>query len=119
MRLMLKSKLHRAVVTEANREYEGSITVDADLMAVVDILPYEQVEVYNITNGERFTTYAIEGEGGSGTICVNGAAAHRVSVGDRIIVCAYRPVRDEDARGHTPKVVVLDEANRPERVSVI
>ena len=119
MRLMLKSKLHRAVVTEANRDYEGSITVDADLMAVVDILPYEQVEVYNITNGERFTTYAIEGEGGSGTICVNGAAAHRVSVGDRIIVCAYQPVRDEDARGHTPTGVVLDEANRPERVSVI
>ncbi|MFQ6671788.1 MAG: aspartate 1-decarboxylase [Candidatus Tectimicrobiota bacterium] len=115
MRLMLTSKLHRAVVTEADIDYEGSITIDADLMAEVDIVPYERVEVYNITNGDRFTTYAIEGEAGSGTVCINGAAAHRAQVGDRIIVCAYRPVRDEEARSHKPKILVLDEANRPQR----
>lgn len=115
MRLMLKSKLHRATVTDSNRDYEGSITIDSELMAAVDILPYEQVEVYNITNGHRFTTYAIEGAAGSGTICINGAAAHLAGVGDRIIICAYRPVREEEARSLKPKIVVLDEANRPRK----
>lgn len=115
MRVMLKSKLHRAVVTEANREYEGSISVDSDLMEIVDILPYEQVDVYNITNGHRFTTYAIKGEAGSGTICINGAAAHLASVGDRIIICSYSHVSEESARSLKPKIVVLDEANRPRR----
>ncbi len=118
MRLMLASKLHRAVVTDSNVDYEGSITIDAALMASVDILPYQQVEVYNITKGDRFTTYAIEGAANSGTICINGAAAHRAKVGDRIIICAYRPVRDEDAHAIAPKVVVLDEANRPQKAVV-
>jgi aspartate 1-decarboxylase len=119
MRHMLKSKLHRAVVTEANLDYEGSITIDAELMTAVDILPYEQVEVYNITNGDRFTTYAIEGPAASGIICINGAAAHRATVGDRVIVCAYRTVRDEEAPSVAPRVVVLDEANRPLRAEAV
>ncbi len=115
MRVMLKSKLHRAVVTESNRDYQGSITIDADLMAAVDILPYEQVDIYNITNGHRFTPYAIKGNPGSGTICINGAAAHLAGVGDRIIICAYAHIAEESARRLKPKVVVLDEANRPVR----
>lgn len=115
MRVMLKSKLHRAVVTEANRDYEGSITVDSELMAAVDILPYEQVDIYNITNGNRFTTYAIKGAAGSGTICINGAAAHLAGVGDRIIICSYSTVSEKVVRGHKPKIMVLDEANRPRR----
>lgn len=113
MRVMLKSKLHRAVVTEANRDYPGSITIDSDLMQMVDILPYEQVDIYNITNGNRFTTYAIRGEAGSGTFCINGAAAHLAEVGDRIIVCSYSHVNEESARSLKPKIVVLDEVNRP------
>jgi aspartate 1-decarboxylase len=113
MRLMLASKLHRAVVTDSNLEYEGSLTIDAELMARVDLLPYERVEVYNISNGHRFSTYAIQGEAGSGTICVNGAAAHLARVGDLLIICAYRPVGEEEARSLKPKILVLDEANRP------
>lgn len=117
MRMMLMSKLHRAVVTQSELQYVGSITIDASLMSAVDILPYEQVEIYNITNGNRFTTYAIEGEANSGTICINGAAAHMAGVGDRVIICAYRHVPEEQVRGHRPKVVVLDESNRPASAS--
>ena len=113
MRLMLSSKLHRAVVTEADLQYEGSVTIDADLMAQVNMVAYEKVDIYNITNGHRFSTYAIEGEAGSGTVCINGAAAHLAGVGDRVIICSYRPVREHEARGHRPKILVLDEANRP------
>ncbi|HQB14873.1 MAG TPA: aspartate 1-decarboxylase, partial [Syntrophales bacterium] len=80
-RFMLKSKLHRAVVTDANLHYEGSITIDEGLLEAADIIPYEKVAIYNVTNGERFTTYAIKGARGSGTICLNGAAAHRASKG--------------------------------------
>ena len=119
IRTMLKSKIHRATVTEANVEYEGSITIDKDLLEAADILPYEQVDIYDCTNGNRIQTYAIEGERGSREICVNGAAAHRAKVGDRIIICAYRPVRDEDAHASAPKVVVLDEANRPRKAVVV
>jgi aspartate 1-decarboxylase len=113
--MMLKSKLHRAVVTESNRDYEGSITIDGDLMTAVDILPYEQVDIYNITNGNRFTTYAIAGPAGSGTICINGAAAHKAGVGDRVIICSYSAVPEEVVRAHKPKIVVLDDTNSPLR----
>jgi aspartate 1-decarboxylase len=85
-RVMLKSKIHRATITEANLAYEGSLTIDADLMRGADILPYEMVHIYNISNGERFQTYAIEGAPGSGVICLNGAAARRGAVGDLIII---------------------------------
>ena len=112
MRTFLAAKLHGAVVTEANLEYEGSITIDPQLMGEVGMLPYEQVDVLDITNGARFTTYTIEGNPGSHEICVNGAAAHLVSEGDRIIVVAYMSLTTEDAKRHKPKIVYLDKENR-------
>ena len=114
-RVMLKSKIHRATITEANLAYEGSLTIDADLMAGADILPYEMVHIYNISNGERFQTYAIEGEAGSGVICLNGAAARRGAVGDLIIVTTYSNYTAEELSRHTPKVVLVDAHNRPKK----
>ena len=112
MRTFLAAKLHGAVVTEANLEYEGSITIDPQLMDEVGMLPYEQVDVFDITNGSRFTTYTIEGNPGSREICVNGAAAHLVAEGDRIIVVAYVSLAMEDVKQHKPKIVYWDTANR-------
>ena len=109
MRIMLKSKIHRARVTGVNIDYEGSITIDKKLMAEADILPYEQVQVLNINNGARFTTYAIEGE--SGEICVNGAAARLVAKGDIIIILSYCSVEDEEAYNFMPKLVYVDDKN--------
>jgi len=109
MRIMLKSKIHRAHVTETNIDYEGSITIDRRLMAEADILPYEQVQVLNINNGARFTTYAIEGE--SGEICLNGAAARLAVKGDTIIILTYCHVEDEEARNFIPKLVYVDTKN--------
>ena len=109
MRVMLKGKIHRARVTDANLDYEGSITIDRKLMDAADILHYEQVHVLNINNGARFTTYAIEGE--KGEICLNGAAARLVQKGDLVIILAYCHVHDEEARGFTPKLVYVDEKN--------
>ena len=111
MRTMLKSKIHRAHVTDANIDYEGSITIDKRLMAEADILPYEQVQVLNINNGARFSTYAIEGKEDSGEICLNGAAARLVVKGDLVIILTYCDVREEDARHHVPKVVHIDARN--------
>ncbi|MFC2003061.1 aspartate 1-decarboxylase [Chloroflexota bacterium] len=108
---MLKSKIHRARVTETNIDYEGSITIDAELMEEADILPYEQVQVLNINNGARFATYAIEGEAGSGKICLNGAAARLATKGDTIIILSYCHVEDEEARNLTPKLVYVDAQN--------
>ncbi|MBL4803896.1 MAG: aspartate 1-decarboxylase [Alphaproteobacteria bacterium] len=110
---MLKSKLHRATVTQSDLHYEGSITIDRDLLDVSEILPYEQVDVLNINNGERFTTYAIEGERGSGTIGINGAAARLVQEGDLVIVCAYTQIEKEKSRNYNPTVILLDEDNKP------
>ncbi len=110
---MLKSKLHRATVTQSDLHYEGSITVDRDLMDTGEILPYEQVDVLNITNGERFTTYAIEGERGSGTIGINGAAARLVQTGDLVIICSYCEIEKEKARNYNPTIILLDEENKP------
>src|SRR3546814_5443188 len=87
---MLKCKLHRACVTHAELDYEGSCAIDSKLLELANILEYEQIQIYNVTNGQRFTTYAIRAEAGSGIISVNGAAAHRAGVGDRVIICAYR-----------------------------
>ena len=111
MRIMLKSKIHRATVTDANIDYEGSITIDRKLMAEAEILPYEQVQVLNVNNGARFSTYAIEGEEGSGEICLNGAAARLAIKGDIVIILTYCHVSDEEARNIIPKVVHVDAKN--------
>jgi aspartate 1-decarboxylase len=111
MRIMLKSKIHRARVTDGNIDYEGSITIDKKLMAAADILPYEQVQVLNINNGARFSTYAIEGEEGSGEICLNGAAARLAVRGDLVIILTYCDVSEEEAHNHTPKIVHVDAKN--------
>ena len=111
MRIMLKSKIHRARVTEANIEYEGSISIDKSLMEAADILPYEQVQVLDINNGARFETYAIEAEPGSGEIGIQGAAARLVSVGDKVIILSYCQVEEEQARNFAPKLVYVDERN--------
>lgn len=108
---MMKSKLHRATVTQADLHYEGSVSIDTDLLERADILPNEQVDVLNITNGERFTTYAIEAPRGSKTFGLNGAAARRVQIGDQIIVVTYCDMEREQARNYAPTVVLLDKNN--------
>lgn len=112
-RTMLKSKIHRATVTDADLNYVGSITVDRELLEAADIRPYEQVHVVNIANGARFETYAIEGAPGEGDICLNGAAARLAHPGDLVIVLSYAAFAEEDLEGHEPVVVHVDEANRP------
>jgi aspartate 1-decarboxylase len=111
MRVILKSKIHRAHVTEANIDYEGSISIDKNLMEAADILPYEQVQVLDINNGARLTTYAIEAEPDSGEIGIQGAAARLVSVGDKVIILSYCQVEDEQAHNFAPKLVYVDENN--------
>jgi aspartate 1-decarboxylase len=111
MRTMLKGKIHRARVTEANLAYEGSITIDKDLMDAADILPYEQVHVLDVDNGARLVTYAIEGERGSGVICINGAAARVVTKGDLVIIISYCTVSDAEARNIVPKLVYVNSQN--------
>jgi aspartate 1-decarboxylase len=108
---MLKSKIHRARVTDANIDYEGSISIDRKLMAEADILPYEQVHVLNINNGARFTTYAIEGAAGSGAICLNGAAARLAVKGDIVIILTYTQVPEEQTKNYRPKIVHVNEKN--------
>ena len=110
-RPMMLSKLHRATVTRADLDYEGSITIDAELMEAADILPNQQVDVLDITNGERLTTYAIPGPRGGRDLQINGAAAHLVAVGDQVIVIAYGLMSDQEAHHHTPRVVLLGEGN--------
>jgi aspartate 1-decarboxylase len=112
MLTMLKSKIHRATVTEANLHYRGSITLDPILIEAAEMLIHEQVHVLNINNGERFTTYVIEGERGSGVCCLNGAAARLCKPGDLVIVITYAQMDAEEARHYTPKVVHVDEQNR-------
>jgi len=108
---LLKGKLHRAVVTGANLDYEGSVAIDTDLLEAAGILPYEQVDIYNITSGERLTTYAIEAPAGSKTISIQGAAAHKASVGDRVIIAAFIQMNEEEARNWIPKAILLDDNN--------
>lgn len=112
MRTMLKSKIHRARVTQVDLDYEGSITIDRSLMEASDILPFERVEVLNINNGARFSTYAIEGEANSGMIGINGAAARLVMKGDIVIILSYCQVREDEAIGMTPIVIHVDDENR-------
>lgn len=113
---MFKSKLHQMKVTEANLHYEGSITIDQDLLDEAGILPYEKVQVLNITNGSRLETYTIPGERKSRVCCLNGAAARLTQVGDRIIVISYAEMTPEEAKEHKPKVVIVDENNDPKTV---
>lgn len=111
-RTMLKSKIHRATVTEANIEYEGSVTIDADLLDAADMLPYERVDIWDCTNGNRLSTYVIEGERGAGEICVNGAAAHLIKPMDHVIIASWVDIEDEEARSFEAKRVFVDDANR-------
>ena len=111
-RYMLHSKIHRATVTQADLHYVGSLTIDLDLMEAADLLPGQQVDVVDVDNGSRITTYAIEGERGSGILCINGAAARLISPGDTVIIIAYASMSDEDARAHDPNVVFVDKNNK-------
>ena len=113
LRAMCKSKIHRATVTDANLNYVGSITVDAELLRLADILPYEQVQVVNVNNGARFETYVISGPAGSGTVCLNGAAARLAMPGDLVIIMAYGLFGPEEVSSFAPRVVHVDGANRP------
>lgn len=119
IRSVMKSKLHGAIVTEANVQYMGSITLDADLMKAADLVPYEQVHVVDVDNGARLVTYCIEAPAGSGTVCMNGAAARLISAGDKIIVISYAQVTAQELERFSPKVVMLDRDNRIERVTTV
>ena len=114
---MLKGKIHRATVTQAELDYVGSITVDEDLLDAAGIREYEMVQIVDINNGSRFETYTIAGDRGSGVMCLNGAAARCVSVHDKIILMAYAQMTPEEAEGHKPKVVFVDEENKPARIT--
>ena len=114
---MLKSKIHRATVVQAELDYVGSITVDSELLEQSGILEYEKVQVVDINNGNRFETYTIAGESGSGIICLNGAAARCVDVGDKIIIMAYADMTPEEAKSHSPRVIFVDENNKPTRIT--
>lgn len=111
-RTLLKSKIHRVTVTDADLHYEGSITVDQNLLEAADILPHEHVHIWDVTNGNRFETYALAGPRGSGTICINGAAAHLAKKGDVVIITSFFTVAEEKARQHRPTVVLVDEHNQ-------
>ncbi len=116
-RKLLKSKIHRATVTQADLHYEGSITVDQDLLEAADILHHEQVDVLDITNGARLTTYAIPGQRSSGEICINGAAAHLIAPGDMVIIVSYADYDEAELSDHQPRVILVDQQNRPCRHS--
>lgn len=111
-RTMLKSKIHRATVTDANLHYQGSVTIDPLLLEAADILEHERIEIYNVTNGERFATYAIPGKPGKGEICINGAAAHKAKAGDLVILATYAEYEAAELRDHHPALVFVDEKNR-------
>jgi aspartate 1-decarboxylase len=109
---MLRGKIHRATVTDAQVEYEGSITIDAQLMEAAGIVSYEQVSVWSLTSGERLDTYAIPGKPGGGEICMNGAAAHRIKKGENVIIASFVRLDEKEIRGYSPRVVFVDERNR-------
>ena len=114
---LLKSKLHRATVTHSELEYEGSCAIDANLLEAANIREFERIEIYDVTNGERFNTYAIRAEPGSGVISVNGAAAHKADVGDILIICTYAQFDEAEARRFSPKLVYLDQNNEITRTA--
>jgi aspartate 1-decarboxylase len=111
-RTFLKSKIHRASVTEDDLDYEGSLGLDEDLMKAADLLPYERVEVYNVTSGERFATYLVKAEKGPGTVAVYGAAAHKARAGDKVIIASYALIDEDEIDFFMPKVVLVDDRNR-------
>ncbi len=111
-RLVLRSKIHRATVTEANLDYEGSVTVDATLLEAADIAEFEQVHIYDVTTGSRVITYAMVGPPGSGVICINGAAAHLVHPGDIVIIAAYGIAGPDEFRSHKPRIIHVNDKNR-------
>jgi len=111
-RFMLKSKIHRATVTHADVDYEGSVTIDSNLLRAADVLPFEEVQIWNVTRGTRLATYALPGEAGSGVVCINGAAAHLAKPGDLVIIATFTTLNDAAARVHTPCVVFVDGRNR-------
>ena len=111
-RIMCYAKIHHATVTEADLHYEGSLTVDTEILEAVNILPYERVQVVNVNNGERFETYIIPVKRSSGTICLNGAAARLGAVGDKIIIISYQTMEEKEAKNFKPRVVILDEKNK-------
>ena len=116
LRTLCRSKIHRATITEANINYAGSITIDAELMKAAGLIPYEQVHVVDVDNGARLITYCIEGAASSGTVCMNGAAARLVGAGDKIIIIAYAQVDEEELERFSPKIVLVDEHNRIRQV---
>jgi len=115
--IMLKSKIHRAAVTRSDLDYEGSIEIDSSLMEAAKLLPFELVHVWNVSNGERFQTYAVPGAPGSGVICINGAAAHKASVGDLVIIASFVSMDEAEAKSWKPILVFVDEKNRPVALS--
>ena len=117
IRKMLHGKIHRATVTEARLDYVGSITIDEDLLEAAGIAEYEYVQIANVTNGKRLTTYTIAGERGSGVICLNGAAAHKAQLGDKVIIMAYADFSEDEIKNHKPKVVFVNDDNSINRVT--
>jgi aspartate 1-decarboxylase len=115
-RFMCKSKIHSATVTEANLQYKGSITIDESLMAAADLLPYEKVQIVNLNNGARIETYVIAGKRGSGTVCMNGAAARWAQPDDKVIIISYAMIEETSARKHQPKVVFVDQRNAIQKI---
>ncbi len=113
LRIVLRAKIHRATVTGADLSYEGSLTLDAALMRAAGLAPFEMIRIYNVSNGERFETYVIEGEEGSGAVVLNGAAARKGAVGDKLIIAAYALATDSEIKGHSPRLVRVDDKNRP------
>jgi len=116
-RIFLKSKIHRAVVTQAELNYEGSLTIDMDLLDAAEISVLEKVSVVNINNGERFETYIIPGERGSGVICLNGAAARKVVIGDKIIIMTYCNLSENEIANHKPKIIIVDDNNKIKQIT--
>ena len=116
LRTFLRGKIHRAVVTDADLEYEGSLGLDENLMKAADLHPFERVEVYNVTSGERFATYLVKAAPGSGTVAIFGAAAHKARVGDRIIIAAYAGLEENEIDFFIPKIVLVDDKNRIKEV---
>ena len=111
-RILLRGKIHRATVTESHRDYEGSLGLDEDLMKAAGMIPYEKVHVFNVTNGQRFSTYLIKAPAGSGTVGIYGAAAHKAGVGDKVIIVSYVFLEDEETDFFVPKIVLVDERNK-------
>lgn len=112
-RHLMKSKLHGGVITQCDLEYEGSLTLDRNLMELADLVPHERVQVVNVNTGDRFDTYVIEGEAGAGTIAANGGCARLCAAGDKVLVISYVVLEDEESKGYEPKVILLDERNQP------